>query len=179
MDKEENRIEDAEAIERAGLKLLVTHVRSVADVEPTLERLAAAVAVEPSKTTTLAVPAPGVGVRLWLPIWRRPWMTISSHTYGGSLLEQAGFVNVFGDHHDAYPTVTLEDAASRRPDFVLAPSEPYPFKEKHRVELETVAPTVYTDGQDLFWWGSRTPDARARLRKLATDLRDRQVSRPT
>jgi ABC-type Fe3+-hydroxamate transport system substrate-binding protein len=179
MDKEENRVEDAESLEQAGLELLVTHVRSVADVEPTLDRLAEAVAVERSNTAALAPSNPAVGVRVWAPIWRRPWMTISRHTYGGSLLDRAGLENVFGDHRDAYPTVTLEDAAGQHPHFVLAPSEPYPFKEKHRVELEAVAPAVLVDGQDLFWWGSRTAGALGRLTELATDLRDRQVSRPT
>jgi ABC-type Fe3+-hydroxamate transport system substrate-binding protein len=179
LDKEENRIEDAEALERAGLRLLVTHVRSVADVEPALVRLAEAAAVERPATTAAPLPPLDAAVRVWLPIWRRPWMTISRHTYGGSLLDRAGFENVFGAHSDPYPTVTLEQAAERHPDFVLAPSEPYPFKEKHRAELEMVAPTVYTDGQDLFWWGSRSSDALGRLRKLAIDLRDRQVSRPT
>jgi hypothetical protein len=106
-------------------------------------------------------------------------MTISRHTYGGSVLDRAGLENVFGDHPDPYPTVTLAEAVDGHPDFVLAPTEPYPFKERHRVELESVAPTVYTDGQDLFWWGSRTSDALGRLRKLAIDLRDQQVSGPT
>jgi hypothetical protein len=55
----------------------------------------------------------------------------------------------------------------------MAPSEPYPFKERHRTELEGVAPVVFVDGQDLFWWGSRTPAARARLAQLAASLASR------
>jgi hypothetical protein len=46
---------------------------------------------------------------------------------------------------------------------VLAPSEPYPFKERHRAELESVAPTHFVDGKDLFWWGERTRGAVARM----------------
>ncbi len=46
---------------------------------------------------------------------------------------------------------------------VLAPSEPYPFRERHVEELSSVAPVVLVDGQDLFWWGARTPDALTRL----------------
>jgi len=46
---------------------------------------------------------------------------------------------------------------------VLAPSEPYPFAARHVPELESVAPVVLVDGQDLFWWGARTPMAFDRL----------------
>jgi hypothetical protein len=49
------------------------------------------------------------------------------------------------------------------PAVVLAPSEPYPFGERQREELEAVAPVVFVDGKDLFWWGVRTKDAMARL----------------
>jgi hypothetical protein len=66
--------------------------------------------------------------------------------------------------------MTLEAAASLHPDVVLAPSEPYAFAERHRRELATVAPVRYVDGQDLFWWGSRTAAALARFRALAATL---------
>ena len=62
--------------------------------------------------------------------------------------------------------MTLEEAAGLGPDVVLAPSEPYAFGERHRTELETVAPLIFVDGQDLFWWGSRTLAALGRLRQL-------------
>jgi hypothetical protein len=90
-------------------------------------------------------------------------MTVNTSTYGSSLLASIGVENVFADAIDRYPTVTLDDARARRPEIVLAPSEPYPFSERHRDELETVAPVELVDGKDLFWWGVRTPDARRRL----------------
>jgi hypothetical protein len=65
--------------------------------------------------------------------------------------------------------VTLEEARARRPDLVLAPSEPYPFRERHVPLLAEVAPVVLVDGQDLFWWGVRTPAAVARLRHRLWD----------
>jgi len=76
---------------------------------------------------------------------------------------------VFADADDRYPTVTLEEARARRPDLVLAPSEPYPFRERHVPLLAEVAPVVLVDGQDLFWWGVRTPAAVARLRHRLWD----------
>ncbi len=52
--------------------------------------------------------------------------------------------------------MTLDEVRARRPDVVLAPSEPYPFAERHVPLFDDVAPVVLVDGQDLFWWGVRT-----------------------
>ena len=169
MDTEENRREDADALTAAGMAVHVTRVHSVGDVASALEGLAAAVGDGAFEAPASDEAAPGSRRRLaFVPIWRRPWMTINDDTYGSSALAAAGIDNVFGDHDERYPTVTLEEVVSRRPDLVVAPSEPYPFGERQRAELETVAPVVFVDGQDLFWWGVRTPAA---LDRLAAALR--------
>jgi ABC-type Fe3+-hydroxamate transport system substrate-binding protein len=163
VNDEENRREDAEALAAAGLTLHVTAVRSVADVAPFLEGLAAAVGVD---RPAVAIPSAGGGARrrAFVPIWRRPWMTMNADTYGSSVLATIGVDNVYADAADRYPTIELAEAAARRPDVVLAPSEPYPFKARHAAELETVAADVrLIDGRDLFWWGARTAGALARL----------------
>lgn len=172
MDEEENRREDADDLAAAGIRVHVTAVRSVGDVPPTLDALAAAVDAEvPAARPGPGAHAvrPGAGgdrrVTAFVPIWRRPWMTFNRHTYASSLLQEIGVGNVFADTPDRYPTVTLEEAASRRPDLVLAPSEPYPFGERHVPELATVAPVQLVDGRDLFWWGVRTEPARQRLER--------------
>jgi hypothetical protein len=91
-------------------------------------------------------------------------MTLNADTYGSSVLAALGIVNVYGDDAERYPVTTLADAADRHPDVVLAPSEPYPFGPRHVAELAAVAPDVrLVDGQDLFWWGVRTPAALDRL----------------
>ena len=169
LDREENRREDADALEAAGVAVFATQVRSVTDVEPALAGLADAVGIAPPPAAE-AAPSAESFVRAWIPIWRRPWMSIGHQTYGSSLLAAVGVDNVFAGSPDAYPEHTLDDARGRRPDVVLAPSEPYPFKERHRSELESVAPVVFVDGQDLFWWGARTPAAIMRFRELAATL---------
>ena len=173
MDREENRRPDAEALEAAGMTVAAVHVRSVADVGPALEQVAAAVGYHgptpggAGEDGVTVAPSP---VAVWVPIWRRPWMTVGAATYGTSILAASGFDNIYATSTDAYPEVDLDDARARNPVFVLAPSEPYPFKERHRRELEQVAPVVFVDGRDLFWWGSRTPAARRRLARLAAGL---------
>ncbi|MBO0732499.1 MAG: hypothetical protein J2P57_24785 [Acidimicrobiaceae bacterium] len=164
MDREENRAEDAAALEAAGIALLVLHVRSLDDVAPELQRLAAVAGVHLPPLAMKSTMATRCAA--WIPIWRRPWMTINAATYGSSLLAAAGVANIYADNPAPYPTVTLEEAAARRPDVVLAPSEPYPFSARQQQELETVAPVVFVDGKDLFWWGARTPGALERLQAL-------------
>jgi ABC-type Fe3+-hydroxamate transport system substrate-binding protein len=105
-------------------------------------------------------------VAVFVPIWRKPWMTINNDTYGGSILEAAGFANIFNAHTNRYPTVDPEEIAAKCPDAVFAPSEPYPFTERQRAELEVFAPVRFVEGKDLFWWGARTPGALARIRGL-------------
>ena len=96
-------------------------------------------------------------------------MTINRDTYGSSLLAACGVSNVFAEDAERYPVTELDAAAGRRPDLVIAPSEPYPFTERHVEELRTVAADVrLVDGRDLFWWGVRTPGARRRLAQSLT-----------
>jgi hypothetical protein len=71
--------------------------------------------------------------------------------------------NAFGAADDRYPTVELAEVAERGADVVLAPTEPYAFKPFHLDVLRPIAPVIEVDGQDLFWWGVRTPAARRRL----------------
>ena len=161
VDREENRREDAEALVSAGVELVVLDVRSIDRLADDLAVLAHAV----------GVPAPGpvdervesLGLSAFVPIWRRPWMTIGDDTFGASVLRRIGVHNVCGAVGGDYPTVELAQVAALAPDVVLVPSEPYDFTDDHLAELAAVARPIRVDGQDLFWWGARTPAAVRRL----------------
>ncbi len=150
----------------------MTDVRSLGDVRPELDRLADRIGVDSQTAdwpdwSRRATPR----LRAFVPIWRRPWMTIGGATFGSSLLAALGVENVYADPAgDAYPEVSLDEVRTREVDVVLAPSEPYVFTAEHLVELSAVGPVVEVDGQDLFWWGSRTPVALERLRRLIDSL---------
>jgi ABC-type Fe3+-hydroxamate transport system substrate-binding protein len=159
---EENRREDADALTAAGIATAALSIDTVADVGPALAMLAGLVGV-PAPPVEALPPDPEPATRAFVPIWKRPWMTLSGDTYGSSLLASIGVANVFADAAERYPTVTLDEVRAREPDVVLAPSEPYPFAERHVPLFDGVAPVVLVDGQDLFWWGARTPAARERL----------------
>ncbi|WP_426572395.1 helical backbone metal receptor [Aquihabitans sp. McL0605] len=162
VNDEENRREDADALVAHGIAVHSCSPRSVADVAPALDALAAVlgldVDVEPADDLL-----PALDLRAFIPIWRRPWMTLSGDTYGSSLLASIGVVNAFGGDGDRYPTIELTAVADRGADVVLAPTEPYAFKPFHLEVFRPIAPVVEVDGQDLFWWGVCTPQARRRL----------------
>lgn len=170
MDRQENRREDAEALERAGVRVLALDVVSVGGLAAEMHRLASATGLDVVPIDT--PPVQEVTLQAFVPIWRRPWMTIGSDTFGSSMLAAIGIGNVFADTAGSYPEVTLEDVARRSPDVILAPSEPYAFTDEHLDDLRAIAPVERVDGQDLFWWGARTPAAIDRLRtQLVTPTR--------
>ena len=165
VNDEENRVEDFDSLVLAGLDVHVVRIRVVDDVPEQLALLRERLSLHPI-ALELPDPAP-LRVRAFVPIWRRPWMTVNRETYGSSVLARIGIDNVYGDAIDRFPRIELQGIDA---DVVLAPSEPYPFTERFRAELETVAPVVFVDGQDLFWWGSRTPAAIERLRTTTARL---------
>jgi ABC-type Fe3+-hydroxamate transport system substrate-binding protein len=174
VNDEENRFEDVDRLGRLRLAVHEISPRSVAEVGPAVVALAKAVGADAPEPFT-RWPAwmgerRGLGrgqpKRAFVPVWRRPWMTLAGDTYGSSLLYLLGHRNIFTGHGVRYPMVTLAEAASRNPQVVLLPSEPYPFAERHVAEVEQGlrgVPVMLVDGRDLFWWGVRTPAAIDRL----------------
>lgn len=185
LDREENRREDHDALVERGLAVHVTHVRDLVDVDPEMALLAEAVGtsweplpvdlrtalratIESDDAPTAARPGPPPR-RVAVPIWRRPWMWLGEPTYGSSLLAALDMVNVLADEALPYPEADLSAVAALRPERLVVPDEPYAFDERHRAELETVAPAVFIDGKDLVWWGERTRTALPRLAAVLND----------
>jgi ABC-type hemin transport system substrate-binding protein len=166
LDREENRLEDHDALVAAGLEVFVSDVRTIDAALRVVAELADAAGVERQPVGAVPSSDPPLGALAFVPIWRRPWMSISAATYGGSLLRRLGIGLVTADSDVAYPALELDEVAARRPDVVLVPSEPYDFHVAHLDELAAAFPSARIrriDGQDLFWWGIRTPPALARL----------------
>ncbi|MFN8051017.1 MAG: helical backbone metal receptor [Acidimicrobiales bacterium] len=170
VDTEENRLEDHDALVAHGLVVHASSVRSVGDVAPELRRLAGALGLDVHvDDVDTIVPAAVEAGRVFVPIWRRPWMTINADTYGASLLAHVGRRTCFDDAAERYPVVELADVVACAPALALVPTEPYAFTTEHCVELAEAlsCPARLVDGKDLFWWGVRTPAA---LRRLAAEV---------
>lgn len=89
-------------------------------------------------------------------IWRNPYMGVAKNTFIDTILtEELGFSNLLADK-ERYPKVDLVQLDS--PDFVFLSSEPYPFREKHFKEIESMFPKskiMLVDGEYFSWYGSR------------------------
>jgi ABC-type Fe3+-hydroxamate transport system substrate-binding protein len=173
VNDEENRWQDATALIDAGLSVHSMSPRSVHDVAAEVRALAERLEVPvPEQFGTDAWDAWTASVLsprwydAFIAVWRRPWMSLASDTYGSSLLDLVGVTNVFADSVERYPPVTLGEVAARAPNLIMLPSEPYDFGPEHLAEVArevSGVPIVFVDGRDLFWWGVRTPQAAARL----------------
>lgn len=180
VNKEENRVEDVRRLEAAGLRIHVTHPRTVAEAIDMLDELGHALdAPAPASTLTHACRAelaetescPGGAVAVFCPIWRRPWMTVGAATYVGDVLRHSGFRNIFDDNMlGDFFEVALEEVSRRRPRVLLLPDEPFAFTQEHARELHAQGvpgQPFLVDGKDLAWYGPRLPGALRRLRGVA------------
>ena len=105
-------------------------------------------------------------------IWKDPYMTVGGDTFIHNLLHKVGLQNIFGNH-SRYPQTTLEDLAILNPQLVLLSSEPFPFKEKHILEIQAFLPAakvILVDGEMFSWYGSRMQFMPAYFNKLLAEI---------
>lgn len=94
-------------------------------------------------------------------IWRKPWMAAASETFIHDILSKLGFTNVF-EKETRYPEFSLAELRVLEPDYLFLSSEPFPFKEKHAVEIRAQLPNCkirFVDGEFFSWYGSRLVEA--------------------
>jgi ABC-type Fe3+-hydroxamate transport system substrate-binding protein len=168
---EENRKEDVEALQAAGIEVDVSLPKAVRDVPPAIRHWGARLGTE-SEANALAdrieaeigklaarPAAPTFRYAYW--IWKDPWMTVSDDTYVGDLMRLAGGVNVYGSERVRYPATTPGEARGRGAAVHIFPSEPFPFTaEKHGPITEQLFGSEslrrFVAGDDYCWHGVRT-----------------------
>jgi len=90
-------------------------------------------------------------------IWKEPWMVAADDTFINTMLNEAGFRNVFSSE-PRYPEIHLQDPRLQQVDAIFLSSEPYPFKEVHVENLKAQFPgkvVRLVDGEMFSWYGSR------------------------
>lgn len=109
-------------------------------------------------------------------IWKNPYMSVGGDTFIHSMLMQAGFINVFA-HYTRYPVITEEMLTESGADYIFLSSEPYPFKEKHIAETESLmmknnpnAKVLIVNGEYFSWYGSRLKNAANYLNNLVNSI---------
>ena len=90
-------------------------------------------------------------------IWRKPWMVTGINTFINSLLKLNGWENVFAHREERYPVIELQELNVVAPDLILLSSEPFPFQEKHKKEIENIykGTIAFVNGEYFSWYGSR------------------------
>lgn len=87
-------------------------------------------------------------------IWKKPWMAVGNQTFIHDVLNTLGFKNIF-EKSIRYPEIDLEDLAAA--DTIMLSTEPFPFADKHAVELRKLFPEkkiIIVDGEAFSWYGT-------------------------
>lgn len=106
-------------------------------------------------------------------IWKNPYMAAGHNTFITEMLKECGFTNVFVSEKSRYPEITTQNLVEKNPDFIFLSSEPYPFKKKHKEELNAYLPNtkiVLVDGEMFSWYGSRLLYAFDYFERLLNEL---------
>ncbi|MCT2588691.1 helical backbone metal receptor [Streptomyces sp. N2-109] len=175
-NEEENRAPDLDVLRAAGLRVLVTEVRTLPQAFSELER----VLVEGCGLTRPAwldeaedawrAARTECGAAAVVPVWRRPWMVLGRDTFAGDLLARLGVRNVYAGHAERYPRVPLPELNDGRADLVVLPDEPYRFTPEDGPEAFPALPAALVSGRHLTWYGpslSEAPEVLGRALRAA------------
>lgn len=170
-NKEENTKEQIEEL-MSTHKVMVTNVGNLEDNYYLLKNLGHQLnKVEIAQQYNLKIQEhfdftkPSLKLKAAYFIWKEPYMTVGGDTFISSILEELGFENLF-KNAKRYPIIDLQ--AIEKADVIFLSSEPYPFKEKHILEIQNVYPNkkiFIVDGEAFSWYGTR-------IAKLGTYYQD-------
>jgi len=162
-NKEENRQEDVEELER-DFNVLVTKIGTIEEALFAIHDIGWKCGVQDQATSLIhdiqremeRVPDEHVMKAAYF-IWRDPWMSVGNDTYIHSVMNHWKLDNVYANKK-RYPKTSLHELSLKKPDLILLSSEPYPFKEKHIKEVGDACPgsnVVLANGEWFSWYGSR------------------------
>ncbi|MCF7568462.1 helical backbone metal receptor [Sabulilitoribacter arenilitoris] len=106
-------------------------------------------------------------------IWKNPWMVAANSTFINYVLGLNNFENVY-ETKTRYPEIELNNSTIYKDvDVVLLSSEPFPFKNLHKKELQTFYPNAtieLVDGEMFSWYGSRLTKVFTYFKNLRLNL---------
>ncbi|RMF51951.1 MAG: ABC transporter substrate-binding protein [Chloroflexota bacterium] len=113
LNSEENRREDADALQAAGIPIWVTQPNSVREAIELLWEIMEVFEeasmvhrvrlIEITYETMRRYAEQNPPVRAFVPIWRDPWMTFNAQTFAHDLLFTCGALNVFAARERQFP----------------------------------------------------------------------------
>ncbi|CAL9288389.1 helical backbone metal receptor [Streptomyces sp. SudanB91_2054] len=165
-NEEENRAPDLDALRAAGVEVLVTEVRTVAQAFAELTRVLTACGapgrprwLDEAEAAWSSVPRTERRTTAVVPIWRRPWMVLGRDTFAGDVLARLGVDHLYASHPERYPKVPVEELRAARPGLVVLPDEPYRFTAGDGPEAFPGLPCALVDGRYLTWYGPSLTEA--------------------
>jgi ABC-type Fe3+-hydroxamate transport system substrate-binding protein len=169
-NQEENRQVDVERLRGAGIPVWVTVIRTLDEAFGSLRRMfgdglgwAEPGWLGEAEAAWRVNGTGGPRRRAVIPVWRDPWMVVGSGTFTGDIASRLGLDNVYGDHPERYPHVTLDDIAAREPEVIVLPDEPYRFGADDGPEAFPERAVALVDGRYLTWYGPSLVSARSVL----------------
>lgn len=182
--KEENVKEQVEAI-AAFCPVWCSDIATLADAYDMMTTISsltgnesrAAEIIQTIQNEFADLPKANTKVKAAYLIWQNPYMTIGGDTFIHTMMEAAGFENVFA-HRTRYPSISMQELINAGAEVILFSSEPFPFNEKHlhlfRQEYKQLNPSIphlkIVDGELFSWYGSRLIHAANYFRKLKESL---------
>ena len=170
-NEEENRREDVEALQRAGIAVWTT--TAAATVPQALESLRRMLVdglrvPEPPwlarARAEWAGPPPRQRATAITCVWRRPWIVLGRDTFAGDVLRRLGIGNAYAGHPQRYPRPKLDELHAvldaNRADLVVLPDEPYAFSAQDGPGAFPQARCALVSGRHLTWWGPSLLEAR-------------------
>ena len=90
-------------------------------------------------------------------IWKDPYMVAGCDTFINDMMQYCGLENIFSERK-RYPEISLDQIKEKKCEVVLLSSEPYPFSQKHKEDIQRHFPNIkieLVDGEMFSWYGSR------------------------
>lgn len=98
---------------------------------------------------------------------------MANQTFIHNMLLKIGAINVL-QNQNRYVEVDVETMQTLSIDYVLLSSEPFPFKEKHKEELQALlgnkTKVILVDGEVFSWYGVRMRHLPSYLRMLGESI---------
>ncbi len=107
-------------------------------------------------------------------IWKDPYMAVGGDTFIHHVLKELGFENIFSDHK-RYPIIEMSDLQTA--DLIMLSTEPYPFTNKHALELKEKLPNhkmTIVDGEAFSWYGTHLAKCESYFRDLISQIKNLQ-----
>ncbi|MDI1354644.1 MAG: helical backbone metal receptor [bacterium] len=163
-NKEENSIDDIVALQKE-FRVWMSDITSLDDMYAMMNSLA--LIFEKQKEGSLLVQKLEASLnrlknvfqseRVLYFIWKDPYMVAANGTFINSVLQLLGLSNAAASR-ERYPVLTPELIQKLDPELCFLSGEPFPFREKHLNEFQTLLPKskiVLVDGELFSWYGTR------------------------